>query len=173
MGRDQELASARKLALQPHVRLLTLTEPGGVGKTRFAAALGRALQREFPGGVYFVPLEKISSFELVPWEVAAALNVPPRAGGTLISSLKEYVRESCVAPTLVLLDNFEHVQSAAPLITELLAASERLKIIVTSRATLHVYGEYEFSVAPLAAPDPRATLTAAALAQSPAVVLFL
>ena len=173
VGRDRELASARRLALLAHVRLITLTGPGGIGKTRLAVELGRALLQEFPGGVYWIPLESIGNPELVPSEIATVLNIPQTAGQPVTSSLKKRLKESSDAPILLLLDNLEHVLSAAPLVAELLSACERLKVIVTSRATLHVYGEYEFPVLPLATPDPKGVATAAALAEFPAVALFL
>ena len=172
IGREQELARTIELALQPDVRLVTLTGPGGIGKTRLAIELGRQLLQHFPGGVYFIPLERISNPELVTSEIASGLNLRRTADWTP-SALKEDLRESFAAPTLLLLDNFEHVLSAGPLITDLLAASERLKVVVTSRTTLRLYGEHEFAVPPLAMPHIQAATETSALAESPAVSLFL
>ncbi|MBZ5632189.1 MAG: protein kinase [Acidobacteriia bacterium] len=171
VGRDQELEGARQLILQPQVRLLTMTGPGGIGKTRLAVELGRRLLDEFPGGVYFVPLDRISDADLVSSEIANALSVRQTGDRAIAVALQEHVRAS-TAPTLLLLDNFEHVLAASPLVTELLSASDQLTIVVTSRAALRLYGEYEFPVPPLDLPD-RKTAPVELLAKSPAVALFL
>jgi len=171
VGRDQELAGARQLVLQPQVRLVTLTGPGGIGKTRLAVELGRKLLDEFSGGVYFVPLDRISDAELVSSEIANAWSIRQTGDRAIATALQEHVRAS-TAPTLLLLDNFEHVLAASALVTELLSASDHLKIVVTSRAALRLYGEYEFPVPPLDLPD-RKTAPAELLAKSPAVALFL
>jgi predicted ATPase len=171
VGRDRELEGARQLILQPQVRLVTLTGPGGSGKTRLAVELGRKLLDEFPGGVYFVPLDRISAADLVSSEIANALGVRHSGDLAVMFALLAHVR-AYTAPTLLLLDNFEHVVAASPVVTELLSASDQLKIAVTSRAALRLYGEYEFPVPPLELPD-RKTAPAEALAKSPAVALFL
>ena len=171
VGRDQELEGARQLVLQPRVRLVTLTGPGGIGKTRLAVELGRKLLDEFPGGVHFVPLDRINDAELVSSEIANALGVRQTGDRAIALALQEHVRAS-TARTLLLLDNFEHVLAASPLVTDLLSASDQLKIVVTSRAALRLYGEYEFPVPPLDLPD-RKTAPAELLAKSPAVALFL
>jgi predicted ATPase/serine/threonine protein kinase len=171
VGRDQELEGARQLVQQPQVRLVTLTGPGGIGKTRLAVELGRKLLDAFPGGVYFVPLDRINDAELVASEIANALNVRQTGDRAIAAALQEYVRASTAA-TLLLLDNFEHVLAASPLVTELLAASDQMKVVITSRAALRLYGEYEFPVPPLDLPD-RKTAPVEMLAKSPAVALFL
>jgi predicted ATPase/serine/threonine protein kinase len=171
VGRDLELEGARQLVLQPQVRLATLTGPGGIGKTRLAVELGRKLLDEFPGGVYFVPLDRISDAELVTSEVANALGMRQPGDRAITVALQEHVR-ACTSPTLLLLDNFEHVLAASRLLTDLLSASDHLKIVVTSRAALRLYGEYEFPVPPLDLPDRR-TAPVELLARSPAVALFL
>ena len=171
VGRDQELEGARQLLLQPQVRLVTLTGPGGIGKTRLAVELGRKLLDEFSGGVHFVPLDRINDAELVTSEIGAALGVRQTAERPLAVALREHIR-AIAAPILLLLDNFEHVLAASPLVTELLSASDRLTIVVTSRAALRLYGEYEFPVPPLDLPD-RKTAPVELLAKSPAVALFL
>jgi len=171
VGREQELQGARQLALQPQVRLVTLTGPGGIGKTRLAVELGRKLLDEFPGGVYFVPLDRISDADLVSSEIANALSLRQTGDRAIAIALQEHVR-AFTAPTLLLLDNFEHVLAALPLVTDLLSASGQLKIVVTSRAALRLYGEYEFPVPPLELPD-RKTAPVELLAKSPAVALFL
>jgi predicted ATPase/serine/threonine protein kinase len=170
VGRDQELEGAWQLVRQPQVRLMTLTGPGGIGKTRLAVELGRKLLDEFPGGVYFVPLDRISDAELVASEIANALSIR-QTDRAIAFALREHVR-ACTAPALLLLDNFEHVLTASALVTELLSASDQLTIVVTSRAALRLYGEYEFPVPPLDLPDSK-TAPIEVLAKSPAVALFL
>ena len=152
VGRDHELEGALQLIQQPQVRLVTLTGPGGIGKTRLAVELGRKLLDHFPGGVYFVPLDRINDADLVASEIANALSVRQTGDRSVALGLQEHVR-TCTEPTLLVLDNFEHVLGASPLVTELLSASDQLKIVVTSRAALRLYGEYEFPVPPLDLPD--------------------
>ena len=92
MGREQELEGARQLILQPQVRLVTLTGPGGIGKTRLAVELGRKLLDEFPGGVYFVPLDRISDADLVSSEIANALSIRQTGDRSVASALQDHVR---------------------------------------------------------------------------------
>jgi len=171
VGRDRELEGARELLLQAQVRLVTLTGPGGIGKTRLAIELGRKLLDEFPGGVHLVPLDRISEAELVASEIASVWGIRQTGDRAVAVALQEQVRAS-TAPTLLVLDNFEHVLAASPLVTELLCSSEQLKIVATSRAALRLFGEYEFPVPPLDLPD-RKTTPAEVLSKSPAVALFL
>ena len=171
VGRDQELEGARQLLLQPKVRLVTLTGPGGIGKTRLAIELGRKLLDEFPGGVYFVPLDRINDADLVASEIATALGLRQTGDRAIARALQEHVR-ACTAPTLLVLDNFEHVLAASALVTDLLSASDHLTIVVTSRAALRLYGEYESPVPPLNLPDSK-TAPIELLVKSPAVALFL
>jgi len=171
VGRTQELRGAKQLVLQPQARLVTLSGPGGIGKTRLAVELGRTLLDQFPGGVYFIPLDRVSDAGLVASEMASALNLRQTGDRSIDIALREHVR-AFSAPTLLILDNFEHVLSASPLVTELLSASDRLKVLVTSRAALRLYGEYEFPVPPLELPD-RKTAPLELLEASPAVALFL
>jgi predicted ATPase len=171
VGRDRELEGARQLVLQPQVRLVTLTGPGGIGKTRLVVELGRKLLDTFPGGVYFVPLDRISDADLVSSEIANALSVRQTGDRSIVFALYEHVR-AFTAPTLLLLDSFEHLLPATTLVMELLSASDRLKVVITSRAALRAYGEYEFPVPPLELLD-RKTASAELLAKSPAVALFL
>lgn len=144
IGRDEELAQLRDLLADPHLRLLTLTGSGGIGKTRLAMELGRQASDAFPGGVCFVPLDKVSQPGLVLSEIAFAMGVAQSPGQSLEAALAEHLKVNVAGPVLLLLDNFEHVLDAAVPVAGL--ASHRLKIVVTSRAALRVYGEYEFSV---------------------------
>ena len=156
-------------------RLLTLTGPGGTGKTRLALQLAAEVLADFPDGVYVVFLAPIREPELVVSAIAQALGVREVGGQPLRESVKEHLRER---QTLLVLDNFEQVLPAAPFVAELLAACPRLKVLVTSREMLHLYGEQEYPTPPLALPDPKPRAGTEAeyvssLAQSPAVALFV
>src|SRR5579871_240720 len=161
IGREEELASLRSLASDRDLRVLTLTGPGGIGKTRLAMELARGLTPDFGGGVCFVALEKLNEAGLVSSEIARALGVALTPEQNVEASVHEFFRRNLAGPVLLLLDNFEHVLDAAGFIAGL--ASDRLKVIVTSRAPLRVYGEYEFPVPPLLSADD----------MSPAVRLFI
>lgn len=175
IGRDQKIAELQRILLQEEVGLLTLTGPGGIGKTRLALQVASSLLDHFVDGVYFVSLEPIRDPELVGAAIAQVLGVHGIGGQPVLESLQTYLRERQV---LLVLDNFEQVLKAASLVGALLAACLRLKILVTSRASLHLYGEQEFPVPPLALPDSKCLAVsnsdlAASLAQVPAVTLFV
>ncbi|MDQ5851887.1 MAG: adenylate/guanylate cyclase domain-containing protein, partial [Chloroflexota bacterium] len=170
IGREREVAAVRQRLLHPDIRLITLTGPGGIGKTRLGLRVAAQVLNDFPDGVYFVALAPISDPMLVSVTVAQTLGVKETSGESLLDSLKAYLREKQL---LLLLDNFEQVVVAAPLITELLAAAPGLKVLVTSRASLHLQGEREFPVPPLALPDPKHLPTLDTLSQYEAVELFI
>ena len=128
------------------MRLLTLTGAGGTGKTRLALEIARRLADGFADGACFVPLAAVGDGELVAPAIAQALGVHPSPGQPIDDALKAYVRER---ELLLVLDNFEHLLEAAPLVTELLAAAPGLTILATSRTHLNLYGESEYAVPPL------------------------
>jgi predicted ATPase/predicted Ser/Thr protein kinase len=172
IGRDKEIAAAKELLLRKDVRLLTVTGPGGMGKTRLAVQLASALAEVFPAGIVFVSLSPVSDPALIASAIVQTLGIPEARGQSPPEILKEHLRNT-LQPMLLLLDNFEHLLQAAPIIGELLSTNPDLKILVTSRAALHVYGEHEFPVPPLALPDPRSTPPLEVLPQYSAIALFL
>ena len=171
VGRERELQAAKNLLMQDDIRLITLTGPGGTGKTRLAVQLAEDVAEQFAGGVCFAGLASIVDSGLVVSAIAQALEVRASGNRPLVEEMKEHLRR--LPRALLVLDNFEHLLAAAPMVTELLAASRTLKILVTSRAALHIYGEQEFHVPPLALPDPRSLGPVELLSDYPAVALFV
>src|SRR6266571_4515499 len=170
VGRVREVGAVCELMRRNEVRLLTLTGPGGIGKTRLGLQVATELSESFAGGVFFVDLAPLNNPSLVISTIAQTLGIQEAAGQPLLERLKEHLRQK---QQLLLLDNFEQVLSAAVQVADLLAACPRLNVLVTSRETLHVRTEHEFAVPPLAVPDPNHLLDLEALAQSEAVALFL
>jgi len=172
VGREKEVTAARELLLRQDVRLLTVTGPGGIGKTRLAVEVANGLIEHFSGGIHFVPLSSLCDPGLVASVIVQTLGIREAGGQSPLEVLNKSLRDSLGAPMLFLLDNFEHLVQAAPVVAELLAMSLNLKILVTSRAALHVYGEREFPVPPLALPDSRSMPSVEVLSHYPAVALF-
>jgi predicted ATPase/serine/threonine protein kinase len=173
IGREREVANLRQLLNREDVRLVTLTGPGGIGKTRLALQVVGGLSDEWAGGVCFVSLSTVAGSEAMIAAITHAIGLREVAGESSRETLREYVR-GLVQPLLLLLDNFEHLICAGADIAGLLTLNPNLKVVVTSQALLHVYGEHEFPVPPLAAPDPRFVPTAPdALSRFPAVTLFV
>jgi predicted ATPase len=173
IGREGEVANLRQLLSRENVRLVTLTGPGGIGKTRLALQVVGEMSDSFAGGVCFVSLSAVAGNESMTTAIAQAIGLREVPGQSPHESLREYVR-GLGQPLLLLLDNFEHLVSAGSDIADLLTLNPNLKVVVTSQALLHVYGEHEFPVPPLAAPDLRSVPTAPeSLSRFPAVVLFL
>jgi len=173
IGREREVANLQKLLNRDDVRLVTLTGPGGIGKTRLALQVVDELSDKFAGGVCFVSLSSVTGNEAMTAAVTQAIGLRELPGESSRETLKEYVR-GLAQPFLLLLDNFEHLISAGADIAELLTLNSNLKLLVTSQSLLHVYGEHEFSVLPLAVPDLQSVSTAPdALSRFPAVALFV
>ncbi|MEX1170802.1 MAG: adenylate/guanylate cyclase domain-containing protein, partial [Chloroflexota bacterium] len=150
IGRDAELEEAR--GLLENTRLLTLTGPGGTGKTRLSLELASRVASSFADGTFFVPLEPIRDPMLVPPRIAATLGIADSGARPVTELMVDWLRDRRV---LLVLDNFEQVADAGPIVAELLRASDGLKVIVTSRAALRLSGEQELPVPGLPTPpDP-------------------
>jgi DNA-binding winged helix-turn-helix (wHTH) protein len=148
IGREQQAMEVSGLLLREDVRLLTLTGPGGAGKTRLAIAVATAIADQFTAGVQFVNLASIKHPDLVATALADALEIQQVVNRTIPQLIGDQLRNS--GPFLLLLDNFEQVLPAATVVAEILEACPFLKILVTSRSSLRIYGEQEFPVTPLA-----------------------
>jgi predicted ATPase/class 3 adenylate cyclase len=170
IGRAREVVTARDLLYQPQTRLLTLTGPGGVGKTRLGVQIAADVLREFPDGTFFVDLVPVVSADLVIPTIAKALSVQEATNRPILDSLKDYLRDRRV---LLVLDNFEHVLAAAAQVTDLLSTCARLKAIVTSREALRLRGEHQFPVPPLSLPDRSRVESANQLVRYEAIRLFI
>jgi predicted ATPase/transcriptional regulator with XRE-family HTH domain len=170
VGREQEVAAILALVQDPTCRLLTLTGPGGVGKTRLALAAAEAAANEFADGVVFVPLAPIADSGLVPSAIITALGVREAGVASLTERLKAILRDKQL---LLVLDNFEHVVDAAPLVVLLLEAGPRVKVMVTSRMRLRVSAEREHAVPPLGLAEPGQVVPVDRADQSAAVRLFV
>jgi predicted ATPase/DNA-binding CsgD family transcriptional regulator len=170
IGRQQEVAAACALLRRTQVRLLVLTGPGGIGKTRLALQIATDMRQDFSSGVCFVSLEPLRDTALVAPTIANALGLRETVRTSIVDQLKGFLR---VEHLLLVLDNFEQVVSAAPLLTDLLTACPKLKVLVSSRTRLHVRGEHEYGVPSLALPDPKQLSDSGALSQYAAVALFL
>ncbi len=168
IGREAELADVFALLREAGARLLTLTGPGGVGKTRLA--LGVMDEWLDPGDALFMPLAPLHDSALVPSAIAQALGLHETGGQTPLESLIARLRER---PALLVLDNCEHLPLVAKVVAELVTRCPALRVLATSRAALRVAGEREYPVRPLARPDPARLPAPDALLQYPAARLFV
>jgi predicted ATPase/class 3 adenylate cyclase len=168
VGREEEITEVERLL--GHTRLLTLTGPGGSGKSRLALRVAADLLPQYRDGSCFVDLSPVTDPALVPAAVAKALGVPEAAGRPILDEVKDHLRHR---ELLQVVDNFEQVAQAGPVIEELLTAAPKLRTMVTSRVVLSLRGEQEYAVPPLHVPDPqRLPLDLSALSAVEAVRLF-
>lgn len=170
IGRERELAEICGALSGGETRLLTLTGPGGSGKTRLSIAAATVLAKEFEWGAAFVSLASLADPELVLGAIVEAVAVHESPGTALRDSVKAFLREKSI---LLVLDNFEQVTEAAPLVAELLDACPALKVLVTSRAALRLRAEREHPVVPLPVPNGPRFPPLERLARVPAVQLFV
>jgi hypothetical protein len=170
LGREREMAAICALLRRDDVRLVTLTGPGGSGKTRLGLQVAAELLDTFPDGVWFVRLSRLSDPELVMPTIATTLDLKESGGTPLAEVLGRYLRDKRL---LLVLDNFEHVAAAAPHIGELLAACARVRVLATSRVPLHLHDEHEFALRALDLPDPAHLPPPERLSRYAAVALFI
>jgi predicted ATPase/DNA-binding CsgD family transcriptional regulator len=168
VGREREVDRIRRLLAD--TRLLTLTGPGGIGKTRLTIEAARRSSSRFVGGIFFVELAGLREPELLLATIGGAIGIGEFDGASAIEALGERLGTS---ETLLVLDNFEHISSAGPAVSELLAASPMLRVAVTSRVPLHLAGEQEYPVSPLELADPERSISLDQLRAIESVALFV
>ena len=167
VGREDEIAEVKRLL--ERARLLTLTGAGGTGKSRLALQVASELLAGFSDGAFFVELASVTDPALVPSALAKALGVPEVPGRAIPEAVQNHLRDK---ELLLVVDNFEQVVEAGPMLEELLTAAPDLKVMVTSRAVLSLQGEQEYVVPPLELPDPERFPDVLTLGRSEAVRLF-
>jgi predicted ATPase/DNA-binding CsgD family transcriptional regulator len=170
VGRERETTTLTDLLCRPEVRLVTLTGPGGVGKTRLALETADRLESTFADGTVFVPLAAVPEPALVASAIGQSLGVREVGGRPLAETLVSTLRAKHL---LLVLDNLEHLLDATPLIAQLLVASPGLSVLATSRAVLRISGEHDFPVPTLALPDTETAPTVEEVGAAPAVQLFV
>ncbi len=170
IGRDSEIRAVKEQLASANVRLLTLSGVGGTGKTRLALQVAADMVDDFEQGVFFVPLAPLSDPGLVLQAIAQAFGVRETAGQALKDQLQNHLHDKQI---LLVLDNFEQVIDAASLVSDLLTAAPRLKVLITSREVLRLYGESNYPVPPLSVPDPQRLPPLERMTQYEAVALFI
>jgi non-specific serine/threonine protein kinase len=170
LGRTNELELIRRLLVGGTVRLLTLTGPAGVGKTRLALEVGQGFRDVFPDGIWFLDLTTVRDPAELPSALAGSLGLPDAGPAPLLERLSAYLQ---ARESLLILDNFEQVLPAAPLLDTLLGAAPGLKLLVTSRELLHLRAEQTLPVLPFALPDPVHLPSLDTLVEVPSIALFL
>lgn len=169
IGREEASQAICQLVVRPEIRLVTMTGAGGIGKTCLALACARQVLPLFPDGACFVPLASVSNPDFVLPELIHTLGINKHSHLSSLDSLTVFLREKHL---LLVLDNFEHLTDAAPLLLDILLACANLTLLVTSRTVLHLPGEHVFPVPPLVLPD-RAAANAHTLMTNPCVALFV
>ena len=169
LGRNQATAAIQKLFRAARARLITLTGPGGVGKTRLALHVAQTLVADF-AGVYLIALAPLYEPDLLLAAIAQTLGIQEVGDQPLLQTVKDALRNRQI---LLVLDNFEHIISAAPMVADLLAAAPQLKVLVTSRERLRLYGEQVYTVPPLPLPESQREPTAGEALQAESVQLFV
>ncbi len=170
IGRDRELREVCELFKREDVRLLTLTGPGGTGKTRLSLQAANQLQALFSSGIFFIPLAEFRNPEMIVSKIAQQLGIREGGSQPLLVSLKNYLQDKQI---LLLIDNFEQIIQGADLVAQLLTAAPNLKVLVTSRTLLNLQGEYEYPVPPMTLPDLEQMMNAELVEQSEAFQLFV
>jgi predicted ATPase/transcriptional regulator with XRE-family HTH domain len=150
IGREKEVAAVAARLISREIQLVTLSGPPGIGKTRLSMQVAAELLPQFSDGVFFVALAPLAEARLVVATIAETLGLKESAGHDLFKTLKAYLQ---TRKMLLVLDNFEQVLGAAPLVAELLSGAPQLKVLVTSREILHLYAEHDYPLSPLALPD--------------------
>jgi predicted ATPase/class 3 adenylate cyclase len=170
VGRSRELMQLKELL--PAARCLSLTGPGGTGKTRLSLELAREVSDEFANGTFFVQLASLTEPSMVAPTIASTLHLPETRGEAR-SAQERLIEHLSGKEMLLVLDNFEQLVGGAPVVSELLANSDRLRVVVTTRVPLHIQGEREYPVPPLVLPDPKDPPDAERVSQYESVALFI
>lgn len=172
IGREREVDALSQLLSRPDVHLVTLTGPGGIGKTRLALQVADKMADQFHGGICFVSLSSIHDPGLIASAIAQVIGIRETGNKSPEHHLMEYLG-GLSQPMLLVLDNFEHLVSVADIVAQMLTAGPKLQVLVTSQAPLHIYGEHEFPVPPLELPNLKAIPNLEKLSRLPAIALFL
>jgi predicted ATPase len=171
-GREAQSDALTAILSRDDMRLVTLTGPGGIGKTRLALDVAQKLLPKFSGGVFLVPLSAVTESSAIADTILRTMGISDPNSGSAEQTLKQSL-SALDRPLLLLLDNFEHLLSGASSIADLLSSSTLLKIMITSQSPLHIYGEQEFPVPPLALPAMKTSPNLEVISRLPAIALFV